>query len=958
MTSSQAGLVLEHLHRLAGSPRAAQPSDEQLLGQLAQRRDEDAFAELVRRHGPMVLGVCRSILRHEQDAEDAFQATFLILLRKVASIRQRGAVAGWLHRVAHHVALRVQATTARHRAREREAIPPAPADPVLDITLRDLQRVLHEELRRLPDRYRLPLVLCYLEGRSQAEAAEQLGWSRATLRGRLDRGREHLRRRLAARGVALSALLCASIVAPRAAAEALVDAVVRAAAGAASPRASALAEGILCATFPGKLKAATALLAVSLLAGAAALMRQGKAKDEPSPSAPVKADVPGAKPAARERTIRGKVLGPDGKPIPAELFLLGLEGGPRRLGKAAADGTFRVNVPLGESVAHLVARAEGHAIDFLTPATDTADEVTFRLVEERPIRGRVIDTQGRPVAGVEVSVGGVGVYSRRRLDRFFAFMKKRELYQPLLPGERSLLLRREASHVLPNGERLLAAKTGADGRFTLPNIGESWTAWVDVKGRELTEQRILVVNREGFDPEPINRATQAKRQRDRPGNSPLLEGPLLTVVAEAEKVIRGVVRETDTGKPRAGVRVWLDQQDPSRLPRLSAVTDANGRYEIRGAKRAAGYRLSVRRDTAAAMLGRTVERADAGAGLEPQTVDIGVAKGVLLTGRVIDVGTGKPIPGFACVGILANNTGVRARPEYASPDCYDEADTDAGGVFRTVVVPGRILLMGGPRLPGGSRTEAAVKYKQQRFDPAFPDYFNKDLNGFFHESNSLTFIQGQYCKVLTVKHGEKAVRADVLLQPAKGFALRFRDAQGKPVRETLIAGNTATDWLQPVTNLTDAGTVYDLDAHHPRRIVVYQPRRQLAATVTLKGDEKPPLTVTLLPAGRAKGKLIDADGKPLANAAVRIDYLDRPAAEMGQVISDVRAVSGPDVTTDAAGEFVVGPLLPGERFIVTASVKGTGYRPPEAARAKGYTAEAGKTTDLGTLRLRANEHVR
>src|SRR5262249_33982417 len=230
MTSAQAGLVLRHIRRLGGTARPGQPPDAQLLERFTAQRDEAAYAALVGRHGPMVLNVCRSILRHEQDAEDAFQATFLVLARKAASVRQPEAVAGWLYEVAYRVAVKAQADAARRRARERRASPMASPDPTLDMTLRDLHRVLHEELQRLPDKYRLPLVLCYLEGRSHEEAAGQLGWSKGTFRGRLDRGREHLRRRLAARGVTLSALLCATAVTPKATAVALVDSVVRAAA--------------------------------------------------------------------------------------------------------------------------------------------------------------------------------------------------------------------------------------------------------------------------------------------------------------------------------------------------------------------------------------------------------------------------------------------------------------------------------------------------------------------------------------------------------------------------------------------------------------------------------------------------------------------------------------------------------------------------------------------------------
>ncbi len=361
MSNAQADLVLQHIRRLAGVPHTAQPPDGQLLERFTAQRDEAAFAALVRRHGPMVLNVCRSVLRHEQDAEDAFQATFLALSRQAASLRRPEAVAVWLYEVAHRVAVKAQADAARRRAQERKASPLAPADPTLDMTVRDLHRVLHEELRRLPEKYRLPLVLCYLEGRSQAEAAAQLGWTKGAFRGRLVRGRERLRRRLAARGVALSALLGVTAVAPRVAAAALVDSAVElairsatseAGAIALSTRAFALAEGVFGTTFFGKAKIATAvLLAAGLIAGGVALAQREPAEDTASKRpATAKPETPVAKvkPAVKERTITGRVLGSDGKPMAAELFLLWVAGSPESLGSTAADGTFQVNVPLKE----------------------------------------------------------------------------------------------------------------------------------------------------------------------------------------------------------------------------------------------------------------------------------------------------------------------------------------------------------------------------------------------------------------------------------------------------------------------------------------------------------------------------------------------------------------------------------------------------------------------------------
>jgi RNA polymerase sigma factor (sigma-70 family) len=181
MTTAPLDAILQHLRHLAPSAASGPPSDAELLGGFVARRDEAAFTELVRRHGPMVLGVCRNVLRQEEDAEDAFQATFLALARQASTIRLRESVAGWLCGVAYRLALKVQA--ARGRARRGPVGDRQVTDPLLDMTMREVRQVLYEELQRLPEKYRLPLVLCYLEGRTQAQAALQLGWSLGVLPG-------------------------------------------------------------------------------------------------------------------------------------------------------------------------------------------------------------------------------------------------------------------------------------------------------------------------------------------------------------------------------------------------------------------------------------------------------------------------------------------------------------------------------------------------------------------------------------------------------------------------------------------------------------------------------------------------------------------------------------------------------------------------------------------------------
>src|SRR5208282_2906477 len=178
--------------------------DGLLLQRFIAQHDEAAFEALVRRHGPMVLGVCRRILANSQDAEDAFQATFLVLVRKAASIIPRQVVGNWLYGVAFNVARKARARRAKTQTRERqvELMPETAVPPAED--LRDLQALLDRELSRLPRKYRDPMVLCGLEGRTNKEAAQELGWPEGTLSGRLTRARQLLARRLAQQGIPLS----------------------------------------------------------------------------------------------------------------------------------------------------------------------------------------------------------------------------------------------------------------------------------------------------------------------------------------------------------------------------------------------------------------------------------------------------------------------------------------------------------------------------------------------------------------------------------------------------------------------------------------------------------------------------------------------------------------------------------------------------------------------------------
>jgi RNA polymerase sigma factor (sigma-70 family) len=288
--------ILHLIRRVVEDPRVRQLSDRDLLRRFTDRRDEAAFHTLLRRHGPMVLDVCRGLLGNEADAEDVFQATFLILTRKAASIRNTASVGSWLYGVARRTALKTRAQSATRRRNEARAPARQSSEPD-ELTWREVRQVLHEELAALSERYRVPLVVCYLEGKTQDEAAAQLGLAKSTLKERLERGRSLLRARLVRRGLGPAAVLVAtawpSVTASACLPSTLVSSTIKAAslfaagqtaaAGVISPKAAALTEGVLKTVLLTKLQTATAvLLVVAVLSGAAGLIYQTQATEAPA----------------------------------------------------------------------------------------------------------------------------------------------------------------------------------------------------------------------------------------------------------------------------------------------------------------------------------------------------------------------------------------------------------------------------------------------------------------------------------------------------------------------------------------------------------------------------------------------------------------------------------------------------------------------------------------------------
>lgn len=253
-------------------------TDGQLLERYVHRRDQAAFALLLRRHGPTVLGVCRRMLNNEADAEDAFQATFLILIGKAHVLTDRAILGDWLHQVARHTSLKARVAGARRRAREQRAARPEAAP--MEQERSGLLVGLDEELRRLPQKYRLPVLICDLEGKTRRQAADLLGWPEGTVAGRLARGRAILQKRLlrgVVAGAALPALLASATAgaAPRPGLiEPLVQAAIRVVAGGSasgvlSANVLSIAHGVTQAMFWSKVKVVALSLLAIVLVGAA-----------------------------------------------------------------------------------------------------------------------------------------------------------------------------------------------------------------------------------------------------------------------------------------------------------------------------------------------------------------------------------------------------------------------------------------------------------------------------------------------------------------------------------------------------------------------------------------------------------------------------------------------------------------------------------------------------------------
>jgi RNA polymerase sigma factor (sigma-70 family) len=934
MANVPLGTVLRRLRGLNPTCPPEDVTDGKLLERFTTGRDEAAFAALLRRHGPMVLGVGNRVLGQVQDAEDVLQATFLLLARKAGSIRRGEALGGWLHAVAFRLAVKVRGQREMRRQRETRAAArrPPEADAArpagFEAAWRELQGVLDEELGQLPERYRVPLVLCYLEGKTQEEVQRQLGCPLGTVRSRLARARQLLRGRLTRRRLTLSAEALAMVLAANTAAAALPVPIFLATlqagchfAGGGKPadgisaQAATLVEGGLRTMSGTKRKISTALiLLVGLVATGAAVLAQGagvaRKTPETSPAAQVRQPDGGAKPRAKpnkppkkepvkQMTFTGRVLTPEGKPAAgAQVALVGMSTRPLKpkekwpdqeevLGITKVDhrGRFRLTVRRTSSrdfsSLKMIAAAKGYGLDWQNPHPDTTRlKRVFRLRPEQVVRGRLVDLQGKGAAGVKLQLAYMGD-DKARENRDIGLWKHHPGLS-LWPGP---------------------VTTDARGRFVLGGLGRKLLFGLRVRDDRYARQ-------------DLHRIATGDGQKAKP----------ITLLLEPPRFVEGQITFADTGKPvphaAVTIRCFTRRVGQTSFDHGEATcrTDDQGRYRVNtypgthivvitGAPSGSLY-LGATKDLAWPK-GATKHRVNLALAR-----NLALTQGVAVNGKVTEQVSSKPVARVAV-------TFWRGTEAIAS------AETGADGRFRLKVLPGPGTLLF--RSPQRNYIQQPVyrdlgsgKFTIKSTGKRFEQTWNVDA---FHEVN-------------LKPAGVKSVKVNVVLRRGQTIQGRLIGPSGKAVAKVrmlcqvagaaVLTEYTTVEFRQGRFTLTGCDpdltyTAFFLDAKHQWGVV---------ARIAGKKARGKPLTVRLAPCGSAVVRLLDSQGLPIknyrpnpfgfqvlvpapfpTNPKARLNNLP-PAAQMWLVRFDPWHYSYPyrQLRTDAQGRITLPGLVPGVTY--------------------------------------------
>ena len=973
MAGKQLGDAVRQFQRLLSAGTSSGLTDDQLLARFVSQTDDAAFEALVERHGPMVLSVCRGVLADPNDAQDAFQATFLVLVRKARSIRAGASLGSWLYRVAFNMSIQINAEAARRQRVEKRAGEMATPMKKGDARDEELVPALYEEVSRLPEKYRLPVVLCHLEEMTHAQAARQLGWTEGTVRGRVARAREVLRRRLARRGLALSVAAVATGLSERSASAsstavptAWIDRTVKAAVAMAGGKAIAAgvvsAPAIVFSELMVRSLSMTSLkltAASTLAAGAAAIVcaalvvagsQDSAMRKDATPAATRAVATHVAAQGADTKTsgksepvpVAGQVLDPDGRPVAgAKLYVTQPFDYFRRPPPRAAvrattgsDGRFAFQAvrdelpaqetPTGGGIPLIVAIADGFGPGF-GHETDKSDAYTIRLArDDIPVEGRVLDTEGRPVNGASVQLVSIHWPTGKELTQWREAVRANEgaynVEYRFLKSWSSLAI----ADLFP------PTTTGADGRFTIRGVGTERIAGLRIEGPAIRTTFERVVTRR----DPTMRVPDFS-----PGNVifPMtFYGARFDHVADPSRPVVGVVRDKDTGKPIAGASVRSTQTIGYSYRFAQTTTDTEGRYRLNGLMSLTEHNSRGDEVVVTALEGEPYLPAIQPI-IEPLrsttvTRDFVLKRGVWIKGRVIDKATGQPHSASVTYFLFKDNPHASDAETfgYDSRGARDHK-TAADGTFRLIALPGRGLLcaragngtyrmgVGGERINGTHMT------------------LGLEMLSLVHD----TIFVNNFHVLTEINPPEGAGEATFELALDRGEIVRGRvlDPEGRPLAGAEPRGlaDWWGAWTKPMP--TAEFEVTGLAPGDVRQLAFLHRERRLSGSVILHGKVQGPVEIKLQPWGTVSGRLVDAAGEP--RAGVELGYPDnqRRRLEDGPGSLPVHP------RTDADGRFLLEGLAPGLKYELQILGNGGFY----GAVFKDLSIKAGEARDLGEV---------
>jgi len=945
-------------------------TDDQLLERFLARNDpeaaEAACCALVERHGAMVLSVCLRVLQDPHDAHDAFQATFLVLVRKASSIRHRESVGGWLFGIARRVAVRARVQAARRRrhleAMYSERVAFHDGDVVMPVSEPEPDySALIAEIDHLPEQLRTPVVLHYFEGLSTEATALRLGCPRGTVLSRLSRARKRLRRRLEHRGVSLEALIPATAASSRlfssaTVAATLVHSTVRAAAALALAGAAiesvvpatvaALSRGVVRNLMFAKVRLASVLVILGIATTAIGLTLAAPAKGRPQrDSAKAKAQsqhpqtLPivaspktGAKQASDSLVIRGRVFDPDGKPAAGAQIVLALPPvtgpgawpSPERLSSSGEDGRFEAPIPrkaIERAGADqqtpfpgpvLAALAPGLGPDWVkVDSRNTAAELNFRLRrDDIPIEGRVMGLEGRPLPGLTVSVAYIAEFPAGLIKRL---RENAGAMNPPIWGEM-----RNALIVGKDGPIPLV-HTNADGRFRLTGVGRDRATLVLIEGESIEQSFAMVMTSSNPAYTPLLLPADGSGERK-------LFGPRFDLTVDPGRVIQGVIRDSDTGRPVSGakVRSWAIG---------TTTSDTQGRFRIAGQPKRGGNIVEVVTE------GQPYIKVDKPIadrpGLEPIDVDVTLKRGVWVEGKVTNRANGRPVKAVVQYYPFRDNPHLKECPDasFLDNNVSDEAEfpTDIDGKFRVVALPG-----------GGILTVRTSEPGYLTAQPLSP----KDAGIVLHAAN-FEFQMTQYQALVPINpgDGEKTLIPDIVVTPGRTQHVQIIGPDGRPVVGTRVFGHLRGSLGGEVASGAEFTFV------HPKPgtdepILVVQQDEVAGAFLLIQGDESDPIRITLQHTGTITGRLVDEEGKP--RPAVPFVVMQDLKATRFERFSD-QPKTGPD------GRFRIKGLVPGISYTVEAIKNNTtnySDRFLGHIHKSHWTVKPGETEDWGDVQVK------